>query len=142
MAYEIVCGPDWNPILGEYCRKNGGGHYREGAQCFGMVRDEAIVACVMLDWHNGASIYMHVCASASGWLTREYMRVVFDYVFRQLKCRVIIGLVAESNLKARRFDEHLGFTETGRIPDGCPDGDLIIYTMHRNQCRYIEASHE
>lgn len=137
MAYKIVCGSDWNAILGDYCGRYGGGIYREGSQCFGMLKGDKIVACVMFDYFNGASVYMHVCSSEKGWLTREYMRVCFDYAFRQLDCRVIIGLVAESNLKARRFDEHIGFTETARIPDGCPDGDLIIYTMPRERCRYL-----
>ena len=139
MAYSIVCGTDWNDILGDYFQRYGGGEYRKGAQCFGMVRDERIIACVLFDGHNGASVYMHVASSAPGWVTREYIRAVFDYAFRQLDCRVIIGLVAESNLKARRFDEHLGFTLAGTIPDGCPDGDLLIYTMHRDRCRWLEV---
>jgi RimJ/RimL family protein N-acetyltransferase len=140
MAYRIVCGPDWNPILGDYFQRHGGGQYREGAQCFGMLRDDRIIACVLFDGHNGSSVYMHVASSATRWVTREYIRVVFDYAFRQLGCRVIIGLVAESNLKARRFDEHMGFAESGRIRNGCPDGDLIIYTMQRDECRWFEVA--
>lgn len=139
MAYSIVCGPQWNDILGDYFQRHAGGEYRQGAQCFGMLRDGKIIACVLFDGYNGASIYMHVASSERNWVTREYIRAVFDYAFRQLGCRVIIGLVAESNLKARRFDEHLGFILTGKIPDGCPDGDLLIYTMPRNGCKWLEV---
>ena len=135
----IVCGPGWNDELGAFFERHGGGEYRRGAQCFGILRDGNVVACVLFDGWNGASVYMHVAASVRHWCSRQYRRVVFDYAFRQLGCRAIIGLVAESNLKARRFDEHLGFIESGRITDGCPDGDLIIYALHRGRCKWYEV---
>lgn len=133
----IVCGDEWHDLLAEYIAENGGGFARAGSQLIGLVRDNVIDACVMFDWHNGASIYMHVAATGKNWLTREYMSVCFNYAFTQLSCRVIIGLVADSNLKAIRFNRHLGFVENSRIKDADPQGDTIIFIMHKEQCKYL-----
>jgi len=93
-----------------------------------------ITAGALYDYCNGASVYMHAAIER---LTREFLWVAFDYPFNQLGVNVIIGLVPEANLKARRFDEHVGFVLNSRIANGDPDGDLLIYTMNRSQCRYL-----
>ena len=104
MAYSIVCGPQWNDILGDYFQRHAGGEYRQGAQCFGMLRDGKIIACVLFDGHNGASIYMHVASSARNWITREYIRAVFDYAFRQLGCRASSYRDWETDRKSTRLN--------------------------------------
>jgi len=106
----------------------------EGAT-FGMESDGTLIAGVILDHYNGASACLHV-AGEGNWLTREYMRVVFDYCFGQLKLAVILGLVSSANREARRFDEHLGFRVSTVIANACPDGDLMIYTLRPEDCRY------
>ena len=120
--------------VGEWIQKNGGGFYREGSKCIGLEKNGELVAGVLYDYHNGASIYAHI--AIIGRLTREYLRVIFDYPFRQLRAKVLIGLVAESNKKSRKFVEHLGFQLQAEIPEGHPEGSLLIYTMRRDQCRW------
>lgn len=129
-----------NERVGRWMQERGGGEYRHGAQCIGLERDGELVAGVMYDWFNGASIYMHVAAEGANWLNREYLRVCFDYPFRQLGCNVVFGLVAEGNAKARRFDEHLGFTLHTTIPDAHPEGSLLLYVMRKADCRYLGAN--
>lgn len=103
----------------------------------GLEEDGEIVAGVIVDDWNGASARMHV-AGEGNWLNREFLFFCFDYVFRQLKLNVVIGVVAGDNAKALRFDEHLGFKELTRIPKGHPAGDLVILTMTKEDCRYVE----
>ena len=131
-----------NSRVGAWIQSHGGGFYREGSQCIGLERDGVLIAGVLYDYYNGASIYMHVAAGIQNWLDREYLRVCFDYPFRQLDCNVVIGLVPENNYKARRFDEHLGFKLTATIPEGHPEGALFIYTMRKEQCRWIRNKDE
>ena len=129
-----------NGRVGSWIQSHGGGYYRNGAQCIGLERGGMLVAGVMYDYFNGASIYTHI--AVSGTLTREYLHVIFDYPFRQLRAKVLIGLVAGSNARARRFVQHLGFSLTATIPEGYPDGSLLIYTMRRDQCRWLRKEHE
>src|SRR4051812_4617678 len=105
-----------NDYVGPWIAEHGGGVYREGSQCIGLEKDGKLIAGVLIDFDNGASVFMHVAASTPHWLDREFLRVCFDYAFRQLRSNVVIGLVASTNEKARRFDEHLGFKLTASIP--------------------------
>lgn len=121
--------------VGAWIAQRGGGFYREGTKCIGLQNSRGeLVAGVLYDYYNGASVYMHTAVDR---ITREYVRVCFDYPFNQLRCNVVIGLVPEGNAKARRFDEHLGFVLNSRIPHADPTGDLLVYTMNREQCRWL-----
>lgn len=136
---RVVLG---NDVLGPWIAKHGGGFYRQGSQCIGLERDGEIIAGVLYDFANGASIYMHVAALGGNWLDREFLRVCFDYPFNQLGAKVVIGLVGSKNERARRFDEHLGFKLQAEIPDGHPDGSLLIYVLRREDCRWLRREHE
>lgn len=131
-----------NDYVGPWIAEHGGGFYRDGSQCIGLEQDGELIAGVLYDYFNGASIYMNVAAAKAHWLDREFLRVCFDYPFRQLGANVVIGLVSSTNAKARRFDEHLGFKLTASIPGGYPGGDLLIYTLRREDCRWVKESHE
>ena len=124
--------------VGGWIQSHGGGFYRQGSKCIGLEKNGELVAGVLYDYDNGASIYAHI--AVTGRLTREYLHVIFDYPFRQLRANVIIGLVAGSNKRARKFVEHLGFSLTAEIPEGHPKGSLLIYTMRREDCCWLEST--
>lgn len=128
--------------VGAWIQEHGGGYYREGSACIGLERNGELIAGVLYDYHNGenGSVYMHVASNAHYWLDRHYLEICFDYPFNQLKCRTVIGLVEDTNLKARKLDEHLGFKLTAVIPEGHPEGDLLIYTMRKKDCRWLKES--
>lgn len=130
-----------NDRIGPWMAEMGGGFYRPGSQCIGLERDGEIVAGAMFDWHNGASIYCHVAVADAQALGRDFLRAAFAYPFIQLGCKVLIGLVAGDNEAAIRLDEHLGFKLEHVLKDGHPSGSLRIYTMRREECRWIEGYH-
>jgi RimJ/RimL family protein N-acetyltransferase len=82
---------------------------------------------------------MHV-ASVPGkrWMTREYLRVCFDYPFNQLKVKKIIGLVDSQNTDALKFDENLGFVTEYILQDAGKTANLHILSMTRQQCRFLK----
>ena len=119
-----------------------GGTRDEGASGIGLEEDGRLVAGVKYDNWNGASVCMHVAAEPGAkWMTRGYLFACFDYPFNQLKARKVLGPVAASNAQARRFDEHLGFKVEATIADAAPDGDLLIYSMTRDHCRFLGMKH-
>lgn len=134
----IVVGQDQR--VGDWVsRRTGGSGFVEGA-AIGYERDGELVAGVIVDHFNGASACLHVAGTGKYWLTREYLRFVFGYVFEQLRLNVVIGLVPSWNTQALRFDLHLGFVEKCRIPGAVPRGDLVVLTMTREQCRWLRGS--
>ncbi len=80
---------------------------------------------------------MHV-ASNGGPPPRSLIRAVFRYAFENLKCKVLFGIVEESNEAALRLDRWLGFREVYRVA-GCANdgGDLILLEMRREKCRWL-----
>lgn len=124
------------------CARIGGSFDKESCSTIGLTnKDDGLIAGVMYDHFNGRSLCMHVAAEGARWMTRDYLWTCFDYPFNQLKVGKIIGLVDSSNANARRFDEHLGFHLEAVIPDAGRHGDLLIYTMTRQQCRWLGEKH-
>lgn len=106
-----------------------------------LVRNGQIRGAVWLENYNGASVMGHVVGDGRRWLTKEFMRAVYHYIFNVLQCKKILGVVREVNLEARRFDEHIGFRQECVIADADPEGALIVYSMRREDCKYLEENH-
>ena len=135
---RIVWGEDER--VGHWAAERMGGTFdKRSGNAIGLERDGQLIAGVIFDTWNVHSIAMHVAAVGPNWLNRAYMRACFSYAFDQLKVHKVLGWVDSRNLKARRFDEHLGFVVEGVIKDAGRHGDILIYSMTRQQCRTLEA---
>lgn len=121
------------------CERTGGLFSPVDSATIGLERAGQLVGGVLLDHYNGRSIAMHVAGEGARWCTREFRRAVFGYAFRYLGVHKVLGLVDASNVRAQRFDEHLGFRLEARITDAAPGGDLLIYSMTAAECRHMEA---
>ena len=112
--------------------------FPEDSPSIGIVENGHIVAGVVYTMYTGTGVCMHVASNKEGWLTKDFLRMAFQYTFIQLGCRRVTGLVRSDNYQAQKFDEHLGFKREGVIREGDDDGcDLIIYGMLRSECRWI-----
>lgn len=128
-----------NERVGPWIEENGGGQYRPGSQCIGLERDGQLIAGALFDYHNGASVYGHWAVSDKRALNREFLSAIFRYPFVQLDCSVFIALIAGDNEASIRLVEHLGFELEHTIKDAHPSGELHIYTMRRNDCRWLDS---
>lgn len=121
--------------VGRWIEANGGGYWRPGATCVGLERHGDLVAGVMYESFNGASI--HTSIAISGRLNREYLWFICHYPFVQLGARLLIATVASDNLASRKFVEHFGFERHTSIPEAHPSGALIVYTLSKTKCRWL-----
>ncbi len=103
----------------------------------GMERSGKLVAGVVYSDFNRANVNMHVAAIGNHWMTRYYLWMCFDYPFNQLKVKRITGLVEATNKDVIAFDEHLGFKYEARLKDACVSGDMLIYVMRREFCKWL-----
>ena len=90
------------------------------------------------DW-NGVSIEGQIAADRP--LTRGFLFAIFDYPFRQLGARKIIATTTADHIRSIRLLRRLGFVEEACLRDAAPGGDLIIYTMRREACRFLGDHH-
>ena len=108
----------------------------EDAHYLGQVSDGQIRAVVVFCGFYGKSCMIHVGAEGQHWMTKDYLKEVFNYTFNKLKLKVIIGTVSGSNKKALKLNRHLGFRDVATIPDAHDDGDLVILEMRPEYCKW------
>lgn len=105
-------------------------------EAIGFERAGEMVAGVVYESWNGASFVCHIVIE--GLVTPAYLAAIFHYPFIHCGAEKIIAPVAESNEDSIRFVEKLGFRLEAKLLSAHPDGSLLLYTMSREQCRFIE----
>ena len=132
---SLVIGPEvvsWVAV-----RTNEYGNFG-AAQGIGWERDGALVAGVAYAEWNGVNVVAHIASDGSRrWLTRTFLNVIFDYPFRQLGVRRITACVGEGNSDSRRFLLHLGFVHEATLRGAHPTGDLLVYVLWKEKCKWI-----
>ncbi len=114
-----------------------------GMRGIGLERDGELIAGVLYEGWNGVNTWMHVATTPGKKWTAAYLRYCFYYPFVELGCKRVSGYVEASNAAARRFDEHLGFRPEAILKGAAADGgDVILYVMWREECRYVQISHD
>lgn len=129
---------DQNERVGRWvCERTGGTYSGADSVAIGLEEQGELIAGVLYDHWNGKSIAMHVAGIGSRWMTRQFLWFCFDYAFNHAGADKVLGLVSSANEEALNFDEHLGFVTEAVISDACRDGDLVILTMTKEQCRWL-----
>jgi RimJ/RimL family protein N-acetyltransferase len=108
-----------------------------GAQGIGWTRDGKITAGVLYDEYTEASIHASIAIAPKSGLPKGLLRVMFDYPFNQLGVGKIIVQMSSGNLASSNLAQRLGFDLEAVIKGAYPDGDRLIYTMPKDNCRWI-----
>jgi RimJ/RimL family protein N-acetyltransferase len=104
----------------------------------GLERNGKLVAGVVYEQFNGASVNMHISAvPGRHWCNRLLLWAMFDYPFNVLKVRRVTGLICSTNADSIRFAEHIGFQHEATLKDASPNGDLLVYVLFKDQCKYL-----
>lgn len=95
------------------------------------------VASVYYESCNGASIMLHCAGEGKAWLNREFLWYVFHYAFVENEVRKILSPIESDNTDSRRFIEHIGFSLEATLQDASPKGNLLIYSLRREDCKWL-----
>ena len=133
MSYELV----WGNEVGEWVARQAGGAFVPGGAVALGLRESgrAILAGCFFENYNGRSLVAHLAIQRA---SRRFYWYLADYVFRQCGVHKLIAPVASTNTRMVRLALNMGFMEECRIKDAAPDGDILIMTMTREQCRFLE----
>lgn len=132
MSYKIVQGDS----VGEWVAGKIGGIYSPlESRAMGLERDGKTVAGIIYEDWNGASIVCHL--AIEGRINRDFLREIADYAFIRCKVHKVIAPVNSSNAQSERFIQHMGFVEEGRLRDAHPHGDVVLYTLTKQDCRFL-----
>jgi len=109
-----------------------------GVTALGWVKEGKIVAGVMYEEFTEASIHATIVVEEGNMIGKELLFTMFDYPFRQLGANKIIVQVNTANTESVNLAKRLGFTEEGMIKGAYLDGDRIILTMTKDECKWIK----
>jgi len=83
-------------------------------------------------------IFMHQGSFEKNWMTKDLLWTLFHYPFVQLGVGKVCGTIPSSNSELLAFNERLGFKVECRIKDAYKDGDLLIMSMRKEDCRWLK----
>ena len=132
LGWHIVAGDDVGHWVAE---RVAGKYFVEGSQAIGLERDGQIIAGVIYENWNQASIVCHI--AIEGRITKGYLRAIFNYPFKVCKVKKIIVPVSSTHVKSLKLVTKMGFIEEARVKDATPDGDIIFLTLAKENCRFL-----
>lgn len=134
---SLVIGP---AVVSWVAQKtNDFGNFGTDAGIGWMKNGELVAGVAYANW-NGPNVECHIASDGSRqWMTRQYLWTIFDYPFNQLKVKRITVCVGEGNLPSRRFVSKLGFAFETTLQAAHPTGDLLVFSMFKESCRWIKA---
>ena len=110
-------------------------------EAIGIIKDGQIVGGAVIDnYIFEARCSVHCAGIGKKWMTRDFLPVVFDYIFRQLKCNAVLNIVDSNNHASIKFTSHVGFKEIYRIKNGSHNGgDAVLFEMQKDDCKWIKS---
>lgn len=99
--------------------------------------DGKLLGGVIYDGYTINNIFIHQAGFSKMWLVGDMLRLAFDYPFNQLKVHKLCGTIPSVDTKLLEFNRRLGFKEECRIKNAYPDGDMIVLSMTRAECRWL-----
>lgn len=128
------------PYLRAWLSNVTGTKFDDTTVCIGQEIDGQIQAVVGFSNIQDKSCCMHNAATSDNWISKDLLWASFDYPFNKLGVKVILAVVSSNNEEALKLNRHLGFVDKAYIEDAHADGDLVILTMRREDCRWLDIN--
>lgn len=106
------------------------------ASAIGKVKNGSPLVAVLYEDFTGTSVTMHIRGD-DGWADRGFLWMMFHYPFVQLGCKRITAPISEANKKCIKLVENMGLTLECRLSQATPEGDLLIYRLFKEDCRFL-----
>lgn len=99
---------------------------------------QKIAACCVMDSFNTDSCNVHFAIDRPMVIKYGFLHEIARHVFITCNRQRMFGMVPANNEKALRLDQHIGFREVARVPDGYATGvDYVVLRMDRDTCRWL-----
>lgn len=139
---RIVCEPQYWPQIAEFVAgKIGSSRNIANFSAIGILNGDRLIAGVVYSEFNGRNITAGIAGEGRRWLTPEFLWFMFYYPFVQAGARRITACVEQTNVVSQQFVEKLGFELEFSMKEAGKTGDMLIYRMFREDCRYLERRH-
>jgi RimJ/RimL family protein N-acetyltransferase len=124
--------------LKEWLSEAGKDKYSDDTMCIGQEKDGQLIAVVGYNNFTEKLCQIHVASTDVYWLNKDLLFAIFDYPFNKVGVKVILAPICKDNHKSLNLCRKLGFEKVAEIPYAHKDGDLVIMSMKRNQCKWLQ----
>ena len=124
--------------LREWLSEAGKDKYSNETMCIGQEKDGQLIAVVGYNNFTEKLCQIHVASTDVYWLNKDLLFAIFDYPFNKVGLKVILAPICKDNHKSLNLCRKLGFEKVAEIPYAHKDGDLVIMSMKRNQCKWLQ----
>lgn len=131
---ELVFARD--ELVSQFVESRIGCQLGRPSTAIGLARGDLIGGVMYTHYTEGGSISAHI-AGTGNWLTRPFLKAMFRYPFLQLKVRRITCYIAADNAQSIRLCEHMGFIRESVMQRATATGDVFIYRLFKEDCRYL-----
>lgn len=103
-----------------------------------------LLAGIIYENFNGVNCFVHIAAvPGKVWGTREFLFAGFHYVFNDLNCLRITGMVNSDNRASVDLVSRLGLELEATLFQANYPNHILVYRMFRHNCKWIaqEADH-
>lgn len=99
---------------------------------------------VAYGWHGfiGKTCVINVVVQDKRVLTRSVCREAFRFPFDVCGCTTVLAYVDSTNSGSIELVERSGFKKRLTLPRAGLEGDMLIYSMNRDHCRWLERRQE
>jgi RimJ/RimL family protein N-acetyltransferase len=134
VVWNIATGPEVGAWIAAHLESS----FAPGSfEAIGLQRAGQLVAGVLYEQWNGSSIVTHI--AITGRITPSFVAAIFDYPYNVCGVRKIIAPVWSDNARCIALVTNMGFREEARIVDATPTGDIVLFTLTKTDCRFLEA---
>ncbi len=128
-------------VIGPWVAERAGLKWLPGrATAIGQMKDGQINAGVLYEDWNGANIVCHI-AGEGDWANRRFLSVIYDYPFNYVGAKRITASVNSNNEQAKKLNMKMGFKLECTLTQATPDGDILIFRMFREECKYLRGKY-
>lgn len=109
-------------------------------RCIARIEEEELYGGTVYSNFTGkdGSIVMSVAGFRSYWVNRDILWATFHFPFIVCGVRKAFAQVKSTNQTSLRFCLHIGFKAESVIEHVYPDGDMLLLSMYRDECRWLD----
>jgi hypothetical protein len=98
--------------------------------------DGCFLGGFVLTDYTGSTMTDHM-AGVGNWCSPQLMWVIFDYQFEQCSLKKVMCTVSSHRRNVVDLVTRAGFRHEYSIEDGVPEGQMHLFSMSKDQCKWL-----
>jgi hypothetical protein len=111
------------------------GRYLPEMTAIGDVKDGKLIAGIAFESQTKNTLWGHQRIDAPP--CKQFWINVADFIFNQAGCKRFSAMVDANNEKAIRLNKHIGFVIEATLKDAGNNGDVLIMTLWKEDCKFL-----